>query len=257
MDIYGAGGGGGGGGHTPIEANDILQSRQVVRLLFAVSEGEIEAVEDILLNNVSISQYSATWEWRAGTVGQSVIEGFVDTEEPVLSFNPVNISSGTEYFTALAYTVSACRITLTLNTLKMLNSNNDTVGYSVSYQLYTRPSTASVWSLVATITKSGKASSAYSWDTLIPAPAGVTSASNWEIKLVRTTPDDDGKHFSSSVWSAATGVTNSNLSYDGTALVGLTLTDAAQFGGNIPEVTFKLKGIKVKIPTNYDPVLHT
>jgi len=167
------------------------------------------------------------------------------------------MSSGIEYFTALAYTVSACRITLTLNTLKMLNSNNDTVGYSVSYQLYTRPSTASVWSLVATITKSGKASSAYSWDTLIPAPAGVTSASNWEIKLVRITPDDDGKHFSSSVWSAATGVTNSNLSYDGTALVGLTLTDAAQFGGNIPEVTFKLKGIKVKIPTNYDPVLHT
>ena len=258
MDIHGeGGGGGGGGGHTPIEANDTLQSRQIVRLLLAVSEGEIDAVEDILLNNVSISQYSATWEWRPGIVGQKVIEGFVNTESPVASFSPVNIASGTEYFATLAYTASACRITLTLNALKMFNSNNDTVGYSVSYVVYSRPSASSVWSLVTTITKRGKASSAYSWDTLIPAPAGVTPASNWEIKLIRTTPDDDGKHFSASSWSAATEITNSNLSYDNTALVGITLTDAKQFGGNIPKITFKLRGIKVKVPTNYNPITHT
>jgi len=256
MDIIGSGGGGGGSPHTPVEANDTLQSRQRVKLLFAVSEGEISALDDILLNNVPITNFDATFEFRSGTVGQSVIPGFIDTEQPVPSFAPVNIVTGTEYFASLAYDNTSCRITLTLNGLKEVLANGDTIGYRVDFALSTRPSTSSIWTQIATITKTGKASSAYSWDTIVPAPAGVTIASNWEIKLVRTTPTDTSKQVSTASWASAIAITESNLTYDNTALVGITLNDADQFGGNIPEVTFKLKGLKVKIPTNYDPVTH-
>lgn len=258
MDIEGNfGGGGGGGGHTPTEASDTLQSKQRVRLLLALSEGEIESIEDVLLNNVSITNFNATYEFRPGTALQTVIPGFIDTEAPIASFASVNLIPGTEYFTSVSYLAASCRITLTLNSLKQVTANNDIVGYGVSFDVYTRPSTSDIWTFRANISKSGKASSPYSWDTKIVAPTGVTSASNWEIKLIRLTGADDSKHFSASTWSAATEIIESNLTYPNTALLGVFLNDADQFGGSIPEITVKAKGMKVKIPTNYDPVAHT
>ncbi|RKZ02640.1 hypothetical protein DRQ25_18435, partial [Candidatus Fermentibacteria bacterium] len=255
-DIIGAGGGGEGSSHTPIEANDTLQSRQVVKLLLVISEGEIEDVEDIFLNKVSISNFSATWAWRAGTGTQTVMPGFINTEEPIGSFSPVTLTTGTEFVTAIPYDAQSCRITFTLSLLKQITEDNDTVGYTVQYNVYTRPSSAAVWTFYTTITKTGKSTGPYSWDTPIRAPAGVTVASSWEIKVIRTTIADDGKHFSPTQWSAATAIRESNLTYNNSALVSITLTDAQQFGGNIPEIAFKVKGIKVKIPDNYDAANH-
>ena len=69
--IYGEGGKGGkGGGHTPIETNDTLQSVQVVRILLAVSEGEINSIDEVYLNRVPISSFDATYEVRTGTTNQ-------------------------------------------------------------------------------------------------------------------------------------------------------------------------------------------
>lgn len=257
MDIYGEFGGGGGGGHTPREANDTLQSKQTVKLLFAVSEGEIASVEGVLLNEVAIDNYEAAWDWRPGTSNQTVIPGFTNTEEPLGSFAPSSVVFGLEYFASVPYDAAACRMTLTLQALKQVRPNGDVVAYTAEFEVYVRPSTSGIWSLIGNILKKGKASSPYSWDTKIQRPENVTIASNWEIKLVRLTPDDsDSKHISPSSWDSAIAIRESELTYPYTALVAITLTDAQQFGGRIPEVKFKIKGIKVKIPTNYDPITH-
>lgn len=253
-EIRGAFGGSGGSSHQPVEANDTLQSRQVVKLLLAISEGEVEGIENILVNGVDIASFSASWDWRAGTGTQSVLPGFIDSEAPIASFVPVNLTTGVDYFTIVPWDSQSCRITLALTLLKRVNSRNDTVGYSVNYEVYVRPDNLSGWAFATSITKTGKSSSPYAWDTTIRRPSGVTIASGWEIRLTRITEADDGKHFSPTQWAAATAIQEANLPYTNTALIAITLTDAQQFGGNIPKITVKLKGIKVKIPTNYDPV---
>jgi predicted phage tail protein len=257
--IYGeTGKGGSSTGHTPIEAIDTLASRQRVKLLFAVSEGEIQGIDQVYLNQVPISNYNATFNWRPGTLDQTVITGFTNIETPLNTFSVVNMLKGSSYFAAIPYDVASTRLTFTLPALREVLPDGDMVGYSVSHSIYYRPNTAAGWTLAKNTIKTGKTSSTYTWEVDLDRPVGVTSASNWEIMLQRNTPNDmDAQHNSAATWDSVILIYQSQHTYPGTALVGITFNDAAQFGGNIPEILFRIKGKKVKIPSNYDPVAHT
>ena len=257
-DISGAFGGGSSPepSYQPYEADDTLRSKQVVRILLAISEGQIESIDEILLNNVSIDNYDASWDWRSGVADQIAIEGFIDTEEPVPGFVPTLLTQYNPIFTTVSYAAAACRITLSLQALKSVTPQNDTIGYRVQFRVETRPDSAALWTTYKVITKSGKASSSYSWDTRVDRPSGTTVADSWEIRVTRLTVDDTSKEASASTWSAATTLYELEETYPNTALLGITLKDAAQFGNSVPEIRLKAKGIKVKIPTNYDPVTH-
>lgn len=264
--IYGEFGGGnssGGGGqgqaiHQPIESNDTLASRQKVRLLFAISEGIIENIDQVYLNQVPLSNYNASYEWRNGATNQALLPGFSVVETPLTTFSPVTTTTGREYFAAIPYDVNATRLTFVLSALRQVMPDGDIVGYSVSHTIYTRPSTSTGWTILKLTTKTGKASSSYSWQVEVRRPAGTSSASNWEIMVVRSTINDmDVKHSSLVSWQSVVLIYETTLNYGGTALLGLTLNDAAQFGGNIPEITIRSKGLQVKVPSNYDAVNHT
>ncbi len=257
--VYGeTGKGGSGAGHTPTEAVDTLASRQRVKLLFAVSEGEIKGIDQVYLNQVPISNYNATYDWRPGTLDQTVIKGFTNVETPLNTFSVVNMMRGSSYFAAIPYDVDSTRLTFTLPALREVLPDGDMVGYTISHSIYYRPNTAAGWTLAKNTIKTGKASSTYTWEVDLDRPAGTTSASNWEIMLQRNTPNDmDAQHNSAATWDSVILIYQSQHTYPGTALVGVTFNDAAQFGGNIPEILFRIKGKKVKIPSNYDPVAHT
>ena len=260
---------GGGGAHTPIEESDTLRSIQKVNLLFAVSEGEITSIDDILLNKVTLSNYTATFDYRTGTLSQSVIPGFIDTETP-LSIVPViiaNATSATTPVTNIAGTfvwtingnVDAVRLTFTLQALKQYLPNGDLVGYYVSFNIYTKNSPSSVLRLYSTTNKTGKASNPYSWDVIVKRPETTILTDSWQVSVERTTPDDTGNSKLSSITSisAITQIYYKQLTYPGTALVAITLTDPSQFSGQVPTVLIKGKGKKVQVPNNYDPVTLT
>lgn len=266
-------GGKGGGAHTPVEASDTLYSRQVVRILFALSEGEVEnEPPTIYLNKINSTNFTTVTASRYGLADQPVINGFVVTESSVSSATEQVFNSNTGYTPPLAYDLTttprrysiskdyeASRVTLTLGQLRMVTGNGDMVGYSVSISIYTRI-TGGTWTLFTDSVKSGKCSSPYSWDVLVPRPdmSTVPSATTWEIAFIRNTQDDPNtKYMSSSYVSSIIGINYTSHQYNNTALLALTLTDAEQFSGKVPDIVFRKKGIKVKVPDNYDPVTHT
>lgn len=270
--ISGSGGGGkgGGGGHTPIEATDTLRSQQTVRLLLALSEGEITSIDDILLNKVSIASYNinttsakTSWDWRSGTASQSVVPGFINTEAPLSISTTViqNADSITHvtkpvgsYSWTLDGTTDAVRLTLTLASLKRYLDNGDLVGYSASFDIYTKASLASAALFSVTSTKTGKASSNYSWDIVINRPATTLTTGSWQVIIVRTTADDSSVKLNSVCsLTAITQLYYKPLTYPNTALVYIQVNDAMQFGGQVPTVLVKGKGRKVLIPNNYNP----
>jgi predicted phage tail protein len=261
--IYGEmGGGKGGGGHTPVEAADTLSSKQTMRLLFALSEGQIDSVEDILVNSASISNYSSTidYEVRQGTVDQTVIKGFSEVEAPLTGGGvfPVELKAGIQHIYSLLGMYDAARINLTIPRLMQVTGEGDRVGYTVTLSVYKRHQpfggSPGSWQLASTITKNGKCTNPYSWDVRLEKPATTGELDSWGIMIVRDSADDsDDKHYSTTALSAITTIVESSLTYPHTALVGVTLKDAAQFGGSIPEIKFKVKGIKLPLPVNYNP----
>jgi predicted phage tail protein len=260
--IYGEMGGKGGKGHTPVEAADTLSSKQTMRLLFALSEGQIDSVEDILVNSASISNYSSTidYEVRQGTVDQTVIKGFSEVEAPLTGGGafPVELKAGIQHIYSLLGMYDAARVNLTIPRLMQVTDQGDRVGYSVTLSIYKRHQpfggSPGSWQLASTITKNGKCTNPYSWDVRLEKPATTGELDSWGIMIVRDSADDsDDKHYSTTALSAITTIVESSLTYPHTALVGVTLKDAAQFGGSIPEIKFKVKGIKLPLPVNYDP----
>ncbi len=76
----------------------------------------------------------------------------------------------------------------------------------------------------------------------------------WDIRVRRITPDSTNSLLiNSTFFQAYTEITDVKLSYPDTALIALTAS-AEQFGGSVPRRGYEIKGIKLQIPTNYDPV---
>ena len=258
LDIYGEKG---GSGHTPTESKDTLKSQQTMRLLFALSEGEIDSVSDILVNSASISNFDSkvvTWETRTGTLDQTTIKGFSDVEAPLAGAGtfPIELKYNVEKIYTLLGQYDAGRITLSMDRLMKITDQGDRVGYEVSLDVYKRRKlangTTENWQLASEITKKGKCTNIYAWDVRVDKPAGTLFADSWEIKIVRTSLDDsEDKYMSKTFLSNIITITEKTLTYPKTALVGVTIYDAKSFGTSIPELKFKVKGMKFLLPSNY------
>jgi predicted phage tail protein len=99
----------------------------------------------------------------------------------------------------------------------------------------------------------GKSSSAYQRGHLVRLPAG---GAPWTIRVTRVTPDASNNRLQNKTfWDSLTAVYEEKLNYPHTALVGLAF-DAKQFS-SIPERAYHLRLLKVKVPSNYDPIART
>ena len=256
LTIYGEGKG--GGGHTPVEAADTLKSKQTMRLLFAVSEGEIDSVQDILVNSASISNFETSvvsYQVRTGTTDQTIITGFSEVEAPLEGAgNPtLEIKHATVYVKSILGQYDAIRVTFMIDRLVRITGEGDRVGHSVTLDVFKRrKDKGDNWVTCGTLTKKGKCTNPYAWDVRIEKPEATTSSDVWEIKVVRTSADDaDDRHMSKTFVSNIITITEKALTYPKTALVGVTVYDAKTFGTTIPELKFKVKGIKLYLPDNY------
>ena len=260
--IYGEGGKGGGDAHTPVEASDTLYSKQTIKLLFVLSEGELSStgsvMPDVYLNQIPFykngaytTNFIGTIDFRAGTLDQTVISGFTSTESSITTNFP-NMLQGIGHSVNVAGNFNSARITLTLESLRHIAENGDingnTVEHSVEVQSHSVLGGYSGWTNVGNITKTGKASSPYSWDTLVKRPTSTYTITDWNIRITRTTVDDPTVKFMSKCsWLSTIAIEDVAHTYPNSSLVAITLTDASQFGGSIPEIMFKPRGIKVPV----------
>lgn len=258
-DITGSmGGGKGGGGRAPIEASDTLQSSQTARVLLAIGEGEINSVQDIYLNRTPISNFEgATYEVRTGLASQTAIKGFHEIESVASGFSTVQLLFNVQFIRSFDYDVQAARLTFSVASLRQVLENGDMVGYNVSADIYTRDTPATSFIFRKATTKKGKASSVYAWDVRINRPATAVPGQQWAVRIMRTTIDDpDSKKQSALTLAGVTELRlpSTPLTYNNTALVAVTLTDAEQFGNRVPDILVKSKGEKVYLPNTYNPV---
>lgn len=266
-EIYKVTGGKGGGSkaHTPSESPDSLHSLARTRILLGLSEGEVEniATEDELRKRVMLdgtpirnadgteNYPNAKVQFRPGTQSQAPIDGFpaVESETGV----GLVVKKGTPWqksYTNLS--LDAVRIRIGIPRLSTVEKDGDTVGGTIDYtiKVYTDNANPQEYKFRAT----GKTTSLYERDHRINLPRG--AASQWRIEVIRETADSTSDTVQNTLQvQSYTEIIDAKLRYPLTALLAVEF-DAKNFP-RTPLISIKMKGRKVDVPTNYDPVNRT
>ena len=245
------GGGGGGGGHTPYEAPETGRSKQAVKIVEIISEGEIKGlingVQSVFLDNTPIQNKDGTWnfsnieaEGRIGIQDQDILEGFNTSEKEV------SVGTQVRKNTPLTRTVSdtkvsRLRLTLGVQSLFQQNDQGDTHGASVTLNIF-------IGARVIPLTISGKYSSQYlrqiEIDNLPPTP--------FTVRVERIDEDSKSQRLqNNTIWASYTEIIETRLAYPNTALVGIKFD--SDYFSSIPNRTYDVYGIIVQVPSNYNP----
>lgn len=159
-----------------------------------------------------------------------------------------NNNSGFIWYQSYTYITVPPRLSTTFNLLfsdgfyefrvvKLSGSGTVSIGTSQAY------------SPVYYDTISGKTTSKYQRSYRIELPVG----SEWDIRVRRITADSAALSLQNKTfWDSYTEIIDAKLTYPNSALVGMQI-DAKQFD-RIPVRGFEIKGLKVKIPSNYNPL---
>ena len=241
---------GGGGGHTPVEAKETSRSKQLVKIIDVISDGEVEGLADgmksVYFDNTPVQNKDGSYnfnnvqlEGRVGGQVQDVIAGFNTSEKEV--------SVGTQVRKNLPITrtvtdskVSRLRLTIGVQSLFSQNENGDTGGTTVELVI-------TIGSQSYPVSISGKYSSQYlqqhTFDNLPQVP--------FTVKVERVTEDSKSQRLqNNTVWSSYTEIIDTEFTYPNTALIGVKFD--SEYFSNIPTRTYDLLGLRVKVPSNYD-----
>ncbi|KKY85459.1 host specificity protein [Enterobacter cloacae] len=256
--------GGGGSAHTPVEQPDDLLSVAKLKMLIAVSEGEIQGdltAQNIFLNDTPLANDSGEynfsgvkWEFRKGTQDQTYIAGMPQVDNELAVGTTVTTTSPwTRQFTNLS--LDAIRIKLSVPVQYLYKDNGDMVGTVTEYAI-DLSTDGGAWKTVVNGKFGGKTTTEYQRDHRIDLPK---STSGWSVRVRRITADASGSNSklvnAFKVFSYAE-VIDSKLRYPLTALLYVEV-DSSQFNGSAPKVTCKIKGKLIKVPDNYDPITRT
>lgn len=241
---------GGGGSHTPVEAKETSRSKQLVKIIDVISEGEVEGLADgmksVYFDNTPVQNKDGSYnfnnvqlEGRVGSQTQDVIAGFNTSEKEV--------SVGTQVRKNLPITrtitdskVSRLRLTIGVQSLFSQAENGDTSGAKVELVI-------TIGSQSYPVSINGKYSSQYlqqhTFDNLPQVP--------FLVKVERVTDDSKTQRLqNNTVWSSYTEIIDTEFTYPNTALIGVKFD--SEYFNNIPSRTYDLLGLKVKVPSNYD-----
>ena len=258
--IVGAGGGGrkssgGSSTRTPTEVADNLQSVQFATVLDLISEGEIEGLEDgnksIFLQDTPVQNADGSNNFadfsvvtRTGTQTQTNISGDFGSTQSEKAVN-TEVTNGSPVTRSITDTdVDRVRVTLTIPSLQIIETDGDIVGHSVSIKIQVQYNGGG-FNDVITDTIRGKSSARYQRDYMVT----LSGAFPVDIRMVRTSADETStRRASSTFFSAYTEIIDAKFRYPNSALVGLRF-DSREFS-NIPTRKYLIRGIKVKIPSN-------
>lgn len=260
MEIIGAKGGGSSGSSDKGEnrGNEIA-SVAYMKILLALTEGEAAGGftgKDIYLDGTPLLDDAGnknfpgvTWEWRSGTVDQDYISGFPAVENEVAV--STELKYGTPWVKSITNTqLSAVRLRIKFpNGLYALRDSGGKNGYTVQYAVDISTD-GSTYVEYGRDRASGIANTGYERSYRIDLPPAQTG---WQIRVRRLTSNSsDGRHADTTRIESITDIVDAKLRYPHTALLFVQF-DSQMFDGRTPTVTVKMKGIIVRVPSNYDP----
>lgn len=240
----------GGGGHTPVEAKESGRSKQLVKIVEVISEGEVYGLADgmksIYFDKTPVQNKDGSYNFRnvqvEGRVGgqvQDLMAGF-NTSEKEVGVGALVKKNLPLTRTVTDAKVSRLRLTIGVQSLFKQEDNGDTNGTSVNFVI-------TIGSRTYPVSISGKYSSQYlqhhTFDNLPSVP--------FIVKVERTTDDSTTQRLqNNTIWSSYTEIIDTEFAYPNTALMGVKFD--SEYFSNIPTRTYDLLGLKVKVPSNYD-----
>lgn len=279
----GKGGGGGGGSvaRSASVARDNLESKQYARIIDLISEGEIEgfpsqrgytpgsqawnnaALKDIYFNNTPVLREGAdpaatltradlnfeysSISFRLGVQNQTYLYEVGTSTQEEVAVN-VKVQKATPVTRSVTdVNVNGVRVTLAIPALQIFQSNGDVSPSSVEFQIQTSYG-GGPFQTVIQDTISGRTSDLYQRRYRID----LTQAPPVSVRVVRLT-DDAPQSGSQTVqndlfWSSYTELIYGKTAYPNSAVVGMTLS-AEQFS-SIPTRSYRIRGVKIRIPSN-------
>ncbi|MEL6318114.1 MAG: phage tail protein, partial [Pseudomonadota bacterium] len=261
----GKGGGKGGGGRTPVEQPDNLQADSTLYVIDVVSEGEIEGwldpqhpARNILLDGTPLEAEDGSpnfegvqWTLRTGLPDQDPVPGFTAVETDV----SVGVEVTNETSVARQITnpdLDAVRVTINAPVLSQQRTNGDIVGARVEYRILIQEGVSPA-RVAVTDALDGKTTSGFSkqWRIDLPEARPVT------ITVERLTDDNAEATIQDNIfWTAYTELIDAKLSYPDTAYVALAIP-AKAVGNRLPARSYRLRGVRVLVPSNYDAAART
>lgn len=260
-EIIGHGGGGGDAPRTPVEAPDSLKSIAYSRILDFISEGEIEGLVDnhkgVYFNGVPLQNQDGSYNFLNAAAG--VLPGTQD--QPYIPGTPSSEAEtyvGVEIKQNLSHSISitdqqstAVRVRIGIPILSVTDATNgDTNGTDVEIQISVQNAGGGYkpQSLDGREKFSGKCSSMYERDFRIELP----SPGPWDVRVSRITADSTSANLrNKTVWQTYTTIIDEKLNYPNSAIAAVQIP-ADQFSA-IPARSYRIRGIKCKVPANYNP----
>ena len=240
----------GGGGHTPVEAKESGRSKQLVKIVEVISEGEVYGLADgmksIYFDKTPVQNKDGSYnfknvqvEGRVGGQVQDLMAGF-NTSEKEVGVGTLVKKNLPLTRTVTDSKVSRLRLTIGVQSLFKQEDNGDTNGTIVNFII-------TIGSRTYPVSISGKYSSQYlqhhTFDNLPSVP--------FIVKVERTTDDSTTQRLqNNTIWSSYTEIIDTEFAYPNTALMGVKFD--SEYFSNIPTRTYDLLGLKVKVPSNYD-----
>lgn len=261
MQIYGAKKGS-KSNQKPNIQKDTTASTSYINALYGLSEGEVQGLVDggksikldgtpLINANGQPNFENVSWEFRSGTVDQEAIKGFaaVENEQSI----GIELRHDRHFTRTISNNqLSALSIRLGWGALREQKQNGDIVGYRIEYAVDVQTDGGAYQEMLRTFIHD-KASQGYQRSHRIELPK---AKRGWTLRVRRLTPNRDSELIGDSMSVVAiTEIIDVPARYPCTALVGVRY-DAETFG-NIAKISVLMRGMIVKVPSNYNAQTRT
>lgn len=245
--------------HTPQEMEDNLISINKIKVLLAVSDGEVDenfSLKDLYLNDVpviapsgEVNYEGVTAEFRPGTQTQDYIKGFNDTA--------AEFTVGRELKTTTPYVISVTNKQLSAVRVKILmprgvttKENGDMVGVVVKWAVDMAVDGGNYQEVLSDVID-GKTISGYDKTKRIDLP---TFNSQVLLRVRRVTADStDARVVDTINIQSYAEVVDAKFRYPLTGLVYVEFN--SDLFPQIPSISTKKKWKLINVPSNYNPEL--
>lgn len=256
---------------TPVEADDTVNSRAMAAILDLLGEGVIGGlvngarsifIDDLpIVNEDGSSNFSGiTWDFRDGSQDQTPMSGFDFVETP----KSVNIQlKKTHYVTVSIDNDEADRVRVIMKfpSLRSIDKKTgDTNGTTVEYKFQIANGDSTFVDVVAEGEKSvgikltAKKTGVYyrSYELKLPKPGRA-----YKVRVVRITDDNSSQYLYNDTWVDSIGeIVDTPMNYPNSVLVGLKV-NSEQFGSTMPSRSYLVRGLKIRVPSNYNEASNT
>ena len=256
--------GGSSSPRTPVEMPDNLISKDKVKLLLAVSDGEVVndfSMKQLHFGGVPVQNDDGTYnyegviaEFRPGTQTQDYIQGFSESSAEFQVAR--DVTHNTPYtLTVSNKNLSAIRFRLLWPRVLTQKDNGDMVGSVVEYKIEMAVDGASYQTYLTGKIDGKNTTGGYDRSIRVNLPQDFTS--QVLIRVSRITPDADGvKVVDAFQVQSYAEVIDAKFRYPLTAMLYVEF-DSDLFQNQIPTISLKKKWKIIQVPSNYDPVNRT